>query len=154
MDLKEPEASVFLLGPKDGAREALQALQALPPVHRALAGAVSRGLVSSCHDASDGGALVAAAEMCIGSGLGMAVLVHDAKDAADVFGEAPGRYLVEVGKKHFAGALKYFESHDVSFKAYGRVLANPHLVVSEANAIVADIPVDEMTKAWRGTLDW
>jgi hypothetical protein len=42
----------------------------------------------------------------------------------------------------------------VSFKPYGRVLANPHLVLSEANAIVADVSVDEMTKAWRGTLDW
>jgi phosphoribosylformylglycinamidine synthase subunit PurSL len=154
MDLKEPDASVFLLGPKEGAQGGRDALEALPPVHRALAGAISRGLVSSTHDASDGGVLVAAAEMCIGSGLGMAVLVHDAKDAADVFGEAPGRYLVEVGRTQFAEALKYFESQDVSFKPYGRVLANPHLVVSEANAIVADVSVDEMTKAWRGTLDW
>jgi hypothetical protein len=59
-----------------------------------------------------------------------------------------------VGKKQFAEALKYFEGQDVSFKPYGRVLANPHLVVSEASAIVADVSVDEMTKAWRGTLDW
>jgi hypothetical protein len=42
-------------------------------VFRAVAGAIDAGLVAACHDVSDGGLLVAVAEMMIGGGLGASV---------------------------------------------------------------------------------
>ena len=98
MDLKRPDSSIFLLSPAAGSGPA--DLKALPPVHRALADAIRAGMVASVHDISDGGALAAAAEMCIGSGLGMAVAVRSAGDP-ELLAERPGRYLVEVTTDRF-----------------------------------------------------
>ncbi|WP_432760025.1 AIR synthase-related protein [Hyphococcus sp.] len=56
---------------------------------------IDEGLVTACHDVSDGGLLVAAAEMALacGRGLNLATPVK-ARKAAFWFGEDQGRYLV------------------------------------------------------------
>ena len=58
---------------------------------------IGEGLVSAVHDVSDGGILVACAEMALGAGEGLA-LTTPVKDrqAAYWFGEDQGRYLVAV----------------------------------------------------------
>jgi len=56
-----------------------------------MAQTIADGHVLSCHDVSDGGWLVAAAEMSIASGLGLKL------DAiGEYFDERTGSYLVEV----------------------------------------------------------
>ncbi len=72
-------------------------------VYRALHQAMSAGLVRACHDCSEGGLAVAAAEMALAGGLGLelrldAVPRTDAanSDAAIAFCESLGRLLVEV----------------------------------------------------------
>ncbi|MBN8906272.1 MAG: phosphoribosylformylglycinamidine synthase II, partial [Rhodospirillales bacterium] len=56
------------------------------------------GAVRACHDVSDGGILVAIAEMCIASGIGARLATHprDIPGHAFWFGEDQGRYLVAV----------------------------------------------------------
>jgi len=49
------------------------------------------GLIRACHDIADGGMAVAAAEMALTSGLGVAL---EAEDTAVLFGEDQGRYLI------------------------------------------------------------
>ncbi|MDB5295479.1 MAG: purL 2 [Phycisphaerales bacterium] len=151
MDLKAADSSVFRLAPPVGTGPT--DLTALPPVHVALAAAITAGLVASVHDVSDGGALTTAAEMCIGSGLGLAVAVGSANDP-ELFAERPGTYLVEVAPEHFAAATAHFAARPVRFEPFGRVLAAPKLVVGEPTRVAAELSVDEMTAAWRGTLDW
>jgi phosphoribosylformylglycinamidine (FGAM) synthase-like enzyme len=151
MDLKKPDSTVFLLAPPTDTGPT--DLKALPPVHRALAEAIRLGHVASCHDVSDGGVLTAAAEMCIGSGLGLAVPVRAEGDPS-LFAESPGQYLVEVTKDRFQQATEFFEKHAVRFESFGRVLAEPHLVISEPTRIAHDIPLSELATAWHGTLDW
>jgi phosphoribosylformylglycinamidine synthase II len=70
---------------------------------RALHAAMRAGLIQSCHDLSEGGLAVAAAEMVIGSALGLdldlaACFVDDDcdNDVVVLFGETPSRFLVEV----------------------------------------------------------
>ncbi len=56
---------------------------------------IARGAVSVCHDVSDGGLLVALAEMALASGIGAEIVPPDGVDAlAWLFGEDQGRYLV------------------------------------------------------------
>ena len=56
---------------------------------------IARGTVSVCHDVSDGGLLVALAEMALASGIGARIAPPDGADAlAWLFGEDQGRYLV------------------------------------------------------------
>jgi phosphoribosylformylglycinamidine synthase len=62
--------------------------------HHALARAIASGLVRSAHDLAEGGLAVAAAEWAFAGRVGVELDVDD--DAETLFGEGPGRYLVEV----------------------------------------------------------
>jgi phosphoribosylformylglycinamidine synthase len=58
---------------------------------------IAEGLVTACHDVSDGGLLVAAAEMALASGEGLELRTPvKARRAAFWFGEDQGRYLIAV----------------------------------------------------------
>lgn len=58
---------------------------------------IGRGLVMACHDLSDGGLLVAAAEMALASGIGLDLSLADT-GAGALFGEDQGRYLLATSK--------------------------------------------------------
>ncbi|MBU6165272.1 MAG: phosphoribosylformylglycinamidine synthase subunit PurL [Alphaproteobacteria bacterium] len=58
----------------------------------AVAALIAEGMVTAVHDLSDGGLVVALAEMALASGLG--AVVDGRLDAAAAFGEDQGRYLV------------------------------------------------------------
>jgi len=62
--------------------------------HREVAAAIANGLVASAHDPSEGGLAVAACEWAFAGRNGLTLDLAD--DAAVLFGEGPGRYLVEV----------------------------------------------------------
>ncbi len=56
---------------------------------------IAEGLITACHDVSDGGILVAAAEMALASGEGLDLKTPvKARRAAYWFGEDQGRYLI------------------------------------------------------------
>ncbi len=58
---------------------------------------IAEGLVTACHDVSDGGVLVAAAEMALAAGEGLELNTPvNARHAAYWYGEDQGRYLVAV----------------------------------------------------------
>jgi phosphoribosylformylglycinamidine (FGAM) synthase-like enzyme len=110
-----------------------------------------------CHDVSDGGALVALAEMCIASGLGIEI---DSKKLGDPFEESPGRYLIEIdaqGEDTIRSALQHVGA---SLDVLGKVTSIPaaldvgRLTANRTRQVDAHIFVEELTKAWRGTLDW
>lgn len=62
--------------------------------HRQVAAAIAEGLVVSAHDPSEGGIAVAAAEWAFAGRCGLDLELDN--DEAILFGEGPGRYLVEV----------------------------------------------------------
>jgi phosphoribosylformylglycinamidine synthase II len=143
MDLKQAGNRVVLIEP------AGETLDALPAVHRFVSRMIAGGGVASCHDVSEGGSLVAAAEMCIASGLGM-----DFRDVPwRMLRELNGRYLAEVGP----GAVSQLEADataaGVRLTAVGTVLAEPTLRAELVGGSV-EWTVAELTKAWRGALDW
>jgi phosphoribosylformylglycinamidine synthase len=147
MDFKAANGNLMLVTPKPDAQ-----LSDLAHLHRTVAGAIAKGYFASVHDVSDGGVLTAVAEMAIASGLGAAVRFDDGDDAP--FAESVGRYVVEIGADSFAAALEHFESAGVALKPLGHVVQKQHLVLSKTKEIVFDVGIDELTKAWRGTLDW
>jgi phosphoribosylformylglycinamidine synthase len=86
-----------------GGGEIPQVRETAPATMRAVANAIAAGSVRSCHDLSEGGLAVAAAEMAIGGGLGVridvdAVECGETIDRKDVrlFSETPTRFLLEV----------------------------------------------------------
>jgi phosphoribosylformylglycinamidine synthase len=126
-----------------------QGLEDLAAAHRQVAAAIRTGRIVSCHDVSEGGWLVAAAEMCIGSGLGLLLEPDD----RGFFDEPVGQYLLE-----FEGDDAQFEamvkgSPALRFHRLGAVQHSPEIVLHLDEEGV-HVTVDELTKAWRGTLDW
>ena len=86
--------------------------------HRQLAAAIAEGLVVSAHDPSEGGIAVAACEWAFAGRLGLDLELPT--DEGALFGEGPGRYLVEVDPKNadrFAGLV-------TSASAIGNVTAD------------------------------
>ncbi len=91
----------------------LQAERAHGEFIRAL---IDERLVSSCHDVSDGGLLVALAEMAMPSGIGIEVECDG--DAGFWFGEDQGRYVIATNRPE--SVLKKAESCNVSLTKLGK----------------------------------
>ncbi|MCS5626396.1 MAG: phosphoribosylformylglycinamidine synthase subunit PurL [Planctomycetes bacterium] len=94
----------------------------LPPeasqIHQAMHGAIQQRLVRSCHDLSEGGLAVAAAEMAFSGGVGakiqlekLPVSAEDAglDDLQALFSESNCRYLVEVSQENKEAFLAHFD---------------------------------------------
>ncbi|CAA7614127.1 phosphoribosylformylglycinamidine synthase subunit PurL [Magnetospirillum sp. UT-4] len=83
---------------------------------------IQDGLVSACHDVSDGGILVAVAEMAMASeGLIGAALDHPSTLPlhAWCFGEDQGRYILEVRQDDLVSVLEEAQEHDVGARVIG-----------------------------------
>ena len=111
---------------------------------------IRSGRVVACHDVSEGGWLVAAAEMCIGSGLGLLLEPED-RGFTD---EPRGQYLVEFeGDEQDVEAAGRAAGGAFTFHRLGPVTQSPELVLHLDDG-AEQVSVDELTRAWRGTLDW
>ena len=128
--------------------------------------AIAAGAVRSCHDLSEGGLAVAAAEMAFSGGLGMELAltalpisrtgfeglsyIHT---AALLFAESGGRFLIEVAPE----ACDAFREAigDVPVGELGTVTDTGRLVIRGLNdKPVIDADLAEMKAAWQGTFDW
>ncbi len=121
---------------------------------RAVHTAITQGLVRACHDCSEGGLAVAAAEMCLAAGLGLdldarAIPLDDDARRTDLalFSESNSRYLIEVA----AEDAPAFESVMVGFPcaAIGAVTAEPRLKAVGLNGETAlDLSVEDLHRSW------
>ena len=151
MDLKDPREGHLCLVRPDG-----EDLATLAKTHRAVADAIARGHVLSCHDVSEGGVLVAASEMCIASGFGLSL---DSLDVEQAFDEGNAMYLLEVHAQGLDTVEQRMKAAGASFTRLGRVNASPILEIARLmpdRSQEYDLHVDvaQLTTAWRGTLDW
>ena len=106
MDLKEPGNRLVVIG--DTSAENVEPGRARALIH-ALHVAISRGLVRACHDLSEGGLAVAAAEMAFSGGIGADLRLRpDRGEEVQLFGEAPTRWLAEVRPTDFAAFADLF----------------------------------------------
>jgi phosphoribosylformylglycinamidine synthase len=142
MDFKNAGTRVWLVSSKDETD-----LANLSQTHRLMAEFIAGGKVYACHDVSDGGIAVAAAEMSIASGLGLNL--SDELFASDLaFIERAGRYLVELDESDLL-LLTATMSGVADVLEVGLTTKSP-TVVAQGVAI----GVQDLTAAWRGTLDW
>ena len=131
-------------------------LEAGPRTARVVAGLIREGLVLSAHDCSEGGLLVAVAEMLIGGhrpgapiGADLDLVdVHDDTTAA-AFAETSGRYVLEVEPGVLDRVAEV--ASDVSWRRIGHVTDTGRLVWEDA---ALDTYLDTLTRVWRRTVDW
>jgi phosphoribosylformylglycinamidine synthase len=119
--------------------------------------AIDLGLVKACHDLSEGGLAVAAAEMAFAGGYGLELDLRKVPCKASnrndflLFSESNSRFLVEVSEK----VKEDFEAL-MNGKAYaeiGRVTKAPRLCVHGLNGqVVLDASLTDMLASWKRTL--
>jgi phosphoribosylformylglycinamidine synthase len=135
-------------------------LSTAPALHRAVAGAISAGLVVSAHDLSEGGLAVAAAEMAFAGGLGAklnlaGVALAEGVDGLEqiLFSESQSRYLVEVEPKDYNDFLKALLPQHVG--QVGLVTEEARLKVMDAQRnVLIDESITALKESWQKTFDW
>jgi phosphoribosylformylglycinamidine synthase II len=126
----------------------------------ALSGAIDEGLVKACHDLSEGGIGVAAAEMAFAGGLGMEidlkkVPLGEAVDRDDyiLFSESNTRFLAEVAPEDKARFEQMMSG--TAFAEIGEVTDTTKLeVYGRSGKKLLDASINELKEAWQQPIRW
>ena len=135
-----------------------------PANARAVAGLIAAGLVTSAHDCSEGGLLVALAEMAFAGNIGVDVDLASVPHQAGVpeptaFATAccedPSRYIVEVSKANLAELRRVLTSADVAHAVIGETTGGESFVVRQGSQELAREPLARVREAWEsGSHGW
>ncbi len=135
---------------------------ALGPQHAtAVATLIANRLVVSAHDCSDGGLLVAAAEMAFAGHVGLDLNLDRLPVEAPLdttsacFAETPSRYLLEIAPDHLAEATRVLNTAGVPFADIGMFANHDRLTVRRTDEDhLLDEPLETLRQAWQAPLDW
>ncbi|MFK7788065.1 MAG: AIR synthase-related protein, partial [Phycisphaeraceae bacterium] len=135
-------------------------LVAGPRNAKAVAKLIDERLIQSAHDCSDGGLLVAAAEMAfagqIGLDIDLAGVPNDVCLPEQIcFAETPSRYLLEVHPDHSAKVVEHLLKAGIPFGQVGTFANHQNLTVRKPDeGQLLDIDLDTLRETWRKPLDW
>ncbi|QJX00972.1 phosphoribosylformylglycinamidine synthase subunit PurL [Frigoriglobus tundricola] len=170
MDLKEPGNALYLVGTtkdelggshfhlvtgRTGGHVPRVDLATAPKLFAAVHKAISGGLVRACHDLSEGGLAVAAAEMCFAGGIGADItgLPGELSDEAKLFSESPTRFLVEVKPADASAFEATFAGLPVA--RVGVTLSDTRLRIAGANGEwLVWVKLATLKEAWQKPLRW
>jgi phosphoribosylformylglycinamidine synthase len=180
-DAKKAGNHVFIVGPTGPelggshylAAEGLPTGNDVPPVDvaasrrqmLAVQRAIAAGAVSACHDLSEGGLAVTAAEMAFAGELGMELnlaMLPIARNgfasaspvptAAMLFGEKAGRFLCEVPPDKYDAFCRAM--NEVAFGEIGRITESGRLAIRGLGGnkdVLIDADIHALRGAWQGT---
>ena len=121
-------------------------------VQRCCISAINRGIIQSAHDVSDGGLAVALAECCImepDRTVGARIELHEGMRAdAHLFGESQARIIVSVQEKDLSRLSEIAAKEGAPMRVIGEVGGRSLNIQS-----ILDVPVDELSAAWRQGLE-
>ena len=120
-----------------------------------LSTAINSGWVRSCHDCSEGGIGVAAAEMAFAGGYGMSLSLDGIPTGEEIgaddfllFSESNSRFLVEIEPRH----QHAYESHmaGIPLGCLGTVSDTPEFVIKgKTGRSIVDTSIDILKSAWQ-----
>ena len=123
-----------------------------------LSSAINTGLVRSCHDCSEGGIGVAAAEMAFAGGYGMSLNLNDIPTGDEItaddyllFSESNSRFLVEIEPQH----QQAYENHmsSVPIGCLGTVIDTSEFIIKgTAGHLIVETSIDVLKSAWQTPL--
>jgi phosphoribosylformylglycinamidine synthase subunit PurSL len=114
--------------------------------------AIDAGLVRSCHDLSEGGLAVAAAEMAFAGGLGANIELTADEAAVALFSESNTRFVCEVTGDcalAFERALA-----GVPLTKIGSAADGSRLTIACGGKRVVDAEISALKEAWQAPLRW
>jgi len=160
MDAKHSGSIIVLVRPRGGDSGTVG-----PRVEasRAIANAIRAGLVRAAHDCSEGGALVALAEMLIAGSsetqaIGAALWPAGSPelDIDALLEQAGGQYLIEIAPDdgQRIDEIVQAATEGDQLEAVSLAVLDDSGELSGLSAGSVSVTVLELTAAWRGTLDW
>ena len=124
---------------------------------KAVTKAIDEGMVKSCHDLSEGGLAVAAAEMAFAGGYGLELDLRKVpgrelvRNDFVLFSESNSRFLIEVAEadsEDFEGLMK-----GKVCALIGKVTKEQKLIVHGLNGkVVVDATLESLRRSWKQTL--
>jgi len=170
VDVKKPGNLIYLVGqtyPELGGSEHYKLKgyvgKTVPKVRieqarktmNSITNAIDSGYVKSCHDLSEGGLAVAAAEMALSGDYGIELNLKNVPKSNDLrrndhvlFSESNSRFLVEVAEKNREDFEKLMEGN--IFSAVGRVKKRDILSVNGINGEqIVDVRLTGLRNAWK-----
>jgi phosphoribosylformylglycinamidine synthase II len=135
-------------------------LKMAPKIARKIAEAIAKGLIASCHDCSEGGLVVALAEMAFAGGVGIEADLRGLVKSRDctstvagLFSESTSRYIVEVEPEKFDAFAKLMLN--LPSGQIATVTEKPILAIKDQkgkNVVNAD--TKSLKHAWQKTFCW
>ena len=124
-------------------------------LYERLSKAITKGLVASCHDCSDGGLGVALAESAFAGDIGMTVTLSslgEEKGVVALFSESQSRFVVTVAPEHASG----FETAMEGSPCYriGETSEEQVLRIVCADGCKVESDLDSLRAAWKQPLNW
>ncbi len=146
------------LGQTGGQVPTVNAVAALAS-YRIIHKAMQAGLVTACHDLSDGGLAVAVAEMCLGGRLGATLDLQsiptegNLSELEKLYSESASRLLLSVKQEHCNAFETLFQNNATPITRIGTVEDTPKLCfINEHNDF--EVQLDSLTNAFKATLNW
>ena len=175
MDAKQPDDLIYILGDtKDelggshyydihgyqGSDLPKVDAKAGKKLMKALSQAIQRGLVKACHDCSEGGLGVAAAEMAFAGGFGMKLDLAKVPSSDNLkrndkllFSESNSRFVVEVAPENQNQFEKILDGNQ--FGLIGTTTPDTNFqVIGVGGKPVVQSDIYELKEAWQKTLRW
>ncbi|MHB8599588.1 MAG: phosphoribosylformylglycinamidine synthase subunit PurL [Ktedonobacteraceae bacterium] len=130
---------------------------------KAVGRAIRKGLVKACHDLSEGGLAVAAAEMSLAGLLGLTIDIEKVKaDGVNeddtrllwlLFSESPSRFLLEIAPEQQTAFEAYLLDAGIQdFAQIGTVTDAHRFVVRQREETLMELAVDDVQRAWKGEI--
>ena len=132
-----------------------------PANARAVHQLISQQLVRSAHDCSDGGLLVAAAEMAFSGELGLELNLaavpgdQTLNTVSRAFAETPSRYLLEIADADWPRAASLLKQAEVPHATIGWFKRSKQFQVDDTHGQrVVNQGLSDLHARWHATLDW
>jgi phosphoribosylformylglycinamidine synthase len=130
-----------------------RAKETFAAVHRA----IRSGIVRACHDLSEGGLAVAAAEMAFAGGLGINLDIeplaqNGCSPLAALFSESNSRFLVEVAEEQVEEFTKMMTG--ICAHCLGKVTDEDRVHIRYRQQSCISATIEELERVWQAPLDW
>ena len=112
---------------------------------------IAKNLISSCHDVSDGGIVMAIVEMCLYS-KEQIELKKSLKNHSFLFGEDQSRYIITSSEKNSLKIEKLLRSKNIEFLEIGRVVEKKSILNFPDKSLISINRIKKLIKSWHKDL--
>ncbi|MCM8773929.1 MAG: phosphoribosylformylglycinamidine synthase subunit PurL [Candidatus Omnitrophica bacterium] len=122
-------------------------------LHNTVLECIRKGLISSAHDCSEGGLIVAIAESCISNnekliGARIDNLDYSIRLDALFFGETQSRVIISCRKDNLSIIEAIANKNKVNFRVIGEV-GGKRLVITKNNEKIINLSLEKLSRCWR-----